>query len=352
MKLRKLKEWFRRHRHKARESQDPSPPATRRSKPPGSPSRGDGLLTRAPVPKPSASKATPARNTRAVRKPVAGKKQAHPVSRQGIPILKPDEDLSVHFSDTAADKTPPVPGTEKTGEAPALQGRSGGASTRPAKAIPRNRMGIRRLDDDADLDAHFMSAVDDTPGEKKSLRPENGGRTQADRILPADIPTNRHGIPRLDNQADLKRLFNAAVDETEGGEALGETLEQSLAHDAPGLMKKKTGGFFPTRRLALKEKLRRYPAPQAQLDLHGFTAPKARQRADSFIRTTRADGLFTLRIIVGKGLHSEGGAVLPDVIEDILMDFKREDIVLSYHWEKRVKRKSGAVIVYLSVPFQ
>ena len=54
---------------------------------------------------------------------------------------------------------------------------------------------------------------------------------------------------------------------------------------------------------------------------------------------------------MGKGLHSEDRAVLPDVIEDLLTDMKREDIVLSYRWEKRVKRKSGAVIVYLAAPF-
>jgi DNA-nicking Smr family endonuclease len=97
--------------------------------------------------------------------------------------------------------------------------------------------------------------------------------------------------------------------------------------------------------------LRRYPEPQAQLDLHGATAPKARQRAESFIRTSVADGLFTLRLIVGKGLHSPEGAVLPDVIEDLLLALKRESLVLTFRWEKGLKRKSGAVIVYLTTAF-
>ena len=76
-----------------------------------------------------------------------------------------------------------------------------------------------------------------------------------------------------------------------------------------------------------------------------------RERAATFIRTAQTDGLYTLRIIVGKGLHSESGAVLPDVIEDLLLELKREGTVLTYRWEKGVKRKSGAVIVYLSPLF-
>ncbi len=351
MNLRKLKKWFRRHRQKARAVQAPSSPATHRSDPTVSPPRGDGPPAKAPAAKKPASKVPPSRKTNNGRYPGTGKENKRPVSRQGIPILKPDEDLSHHFSDVAAEGKSLRTETEEAGGVSQRRGRTKGPSVRPKKSIPLNRQGIRRLDDDADLHAHFMSAGNDALEEKGSRREETRGRKQADRDLMADIPTDRHGIPRLDNQADLKRLFDAAVDESQGGEALGETLRQSLAHDARGLMKEKTGGFFPTRRLSLKEKLRRYPSPQAQLDLHGFTASKARQRADAFIRTAQADGLFTLNVIVGKGLHSEGGAVLPDVIEDLLMDLKREDIVLAYRWEKRSKRKSGAVIVFLTPHF-
>ena len=117
------------------------------------------------------------------------------------------------------------------------------------------------------------------------------------------------------------------------------------------MIKKKTDGFFPTRRLTLKERLKRYPKPQGQLDLHGATALQAEQRTDSYIRTAHTAGTLTLRIIVGKGLHSEAGAVLPDVVEDRLVRLKRDGLVLSYRWDKGVKRKSGAVIVYLEAPF-
>ncbi|OQX20720.1 MAG: hypothetical protein BWK80_35435, partial [Desulfobacteraceae bacterium IS3] len=59
------------------------------------------------------------------------------------------------------------------------------------------------------------------------------------------------------------------------------------------------------------------------------------------------DALRTVRIIVGKGLHSEGKAVLRDVVEEKLVSLKREGMILSFKWEKTNKLKSGAIIVYL-----
>ena len=50
---------------------------------------------------------------------------------------------------------------------------------------------------------------------------------------------------------------------------------------------------------------------------------------------------------MGKGLHSEGGPVLPDVVEDLLKEMKKENIVLAYVWEGKKKIKSGSVVVYL-----
>jgi hypothetical protein len=215
----------------------------------------------------------------------------------------------------------------------------------------RNRVGIRLLDDNTDLHDYFRP----TPRDPSNQRPTGSGQTAGGRrdsdALPPDIPTDRHGIPRLDEATDLHRLLDAAADETDDTQVLGEALQRTLDDDARGLMKQKTGGFFPPRRLSLKEKLRRYPGPQAQLDLHGDTAAKARQRAEMFIRSARAESLLTLRIIVGKGLHSEGEAVLPHVIEDLLLDLKREDVVWRYRWDKRIKRKSGGLIVYLTPDF-
>ncbi|MCK5684767.1 Smr/MutS family protein, partial [bacterium] len=99
--------------------------------------------------------------------------------------------------------------------------------------------------------------------------------------------------------------------------------------------------------MPLKKRLKRYPGVELELDLHGYNAIGAQLKLRSFIQSCKHQGYFTLRIIVGKGLHSENGAVLPDVVEDELKNMKKENFVISYEWEKKHKVQSGAIVVYL-----
>jgi DNA-nicking Smr family endonuclease len=273
------------------------------------------------------------------------------VNRNGIPVLRPGDDLDRLLLETEdagaapdSDDTPwaasPSEGHPREKRAPA--GRTAPEGRRPQAA--RNRHGLPLLSDQDDLHDRFQAAAE---------APLPSGERHADRPQRPDDCRRRdkNGIRVLDDCQDLGRLLQAVPAASPDENDLADALEQSLAHDARTLIKKKTDGFFPTRRLTLKERLKRYPKPQGQLDLHGATALQAEQRTDSYIRTAHADGLFTLRIIVGKGLHSEAGAVLPDVVEDRLVRLKRDGLVLSYRWDKGVKRKSGAVIVYLEAPF-
>ena len=273
------------------------------------------------------------------------------VNRNGIPVLRPGDDLDRLLLETEdagsapdSDDTPraasPSVGHPREKRTPA--GRTAPEGRRPQAA--RNRHGLPLLSDQEDLHDRFQAAA---------AAPSPSGERHADRPQRADDCRRRdkNGIRVLDDCQDLGRLLQAVPAASPDEDDLADALEQSLAHDARTLIKKKTDGFFPTRRLTLKERLKRYPEPQGQLDLHGATALQAEQRTDSYIRTAHADGLFTLRIIVGKGLHSEAGAVLPDVVEDRLVRLKRDGLVLSYRWDKGAKRKSGAVIVYLEAPF-
>jgi hypothetical protein len=50
---------------------------------------------------------------------------------------------------------------------------------------------------------------------------------------------------------------------------------------------------------------------------------------------------------VGKGLHSDLGPVLPDVVEDVLKEMKKQHQVIWYEWDKKKKSTSGAVIVFI-----
>lgn len=141
-------------------------------------------------------------------------------------------------------------------------------------------------------------------------------------------------VKREEREESFAKLFEKYQTDTYQQEMLKEKMH------APGVENKKP--------LTATEKIKLYPqVPQAELDLHGYTGREAGIKAETFIRNTRVRGLKTVRIIVGKGLHSTGKAVLPDVVEAKIIDLKRKKWVLSYKWEKKDKRKSGALIVYL-----
>lgn len=176
---------------------------------------------------------------------------------------------------------------------------------------------------------------------------------------------NKKGIYVFDKGQSVEEVFlsreeagsmiaeHSADRETPGkGPAEDEDFESLLNLSLKGktadrIMQEKSDREGPAP-VPLKKRLKRYPPPESVLDLHGFTGDAAGFRADAYIKNARRQGLFTVRIIVGKGLHSEGGAVLPDVVEDVAVRLKKEGTVLSYMWEKKKKSRSGAVIVYLN----
>ncbi len=172
---------------------------------------------------------------------------------------------------------------------------------------------------------------------------------------------NKHGLPFIDDyeaqflpkdetiEDGVSRSSGAnassalAVEETVWEDLSPESFERLLEESFKA---RKTSRHVP-KPMPLKRRLKRYPRPEKNLDLHGFTAIGAEIKARAFITTAKKQGYFTLRIIVGKGRHSEDGPVLPDVIEDLLKILKEENIVLSFQWEGPKKSKSGAIIVYL-----
>ena len=100
-------------------------------------------------------------------------------------------------------------------------------------------------------------------------------------------------------------------------------------------------------RPTLREKLHHYPPPQETLDLHGTTGVEAESRVAGFVNASTALKFRTVRIITGKGLHTEGPAVLPPLVEAALIELKRTGRILHYAWDKKIREKSGAVVVYL-----
>ena len=174
---------------------------------------------------------------------------------------------------------------------------------------------------------------------------------------------NKHNLPVFDSDKDFLKAFQGDSEQKENvsvrihksihskkqaenearqheEENFAELLEESFRKNAAKPLKKPAP-------VPLKKRLKRYPPPEAVLDLHGYTAIEAQIRTESFIYTCKMQGFFTIRIIVGKGRHSEMKAVLPDVVEDVLNEMKRKNMVLGFDWNKKVKSQSGSIIVYL-----
>lgn len=161
---------------------------------------------------------------------------------------------------------------------------------------------------------------------------------------------NKHktGVRLLTGDEDLASLFMGEEDAADGppdtfADLLESTLDRQNIKAAISEKESPAQAF----QAAVREQIKRYPAPEEEIDLHHFTSGEAERKAEAFIRSAAYHGLKTVRIIVGKGLHSEGRPVLPDVVERTVAGLKKAGMVLTFVWEKQEKRKSGSLIVYL-----
>jgi DNA-nicking Smr family endonuclease len=70
--------------------------------------------------------------------------------------------------------------------------------------------------------------------------------------------------------------------------------------------------------------------PADTLDLHGFTAAQAEARLLDFLRTRSVDASGrVVHVITGRGTRSEGAAVLPGLVRDLLVDDFAEYVIES-----------------------
>ena len=211
-----------------------------------------------------------------------------------------------------------------------------------------NRNGIPVFDREEDLFSVFRDMPEYEHGDQdNNVQVLNPGQD----IVPEKKtnPNNKHGLPILPGSSSLSRLFakKASQVEQEQDEDFPTLLEESLRGKNGAALLRHKREKEPPEPVPLKIKLKRYPHPEDELDLHGDTAVRAVVRSESFLRTAWRAGIFTVSIVVGRGLHSEFGAVLPHVVEDLLVKLKKEGVVLWFEWDRKLKVRSGAVIVYL-----
>jgi len=168
------------------------------------------------------------------------------------------------------------------------------------------------------------------------------------------MSTKRNKIPVLDGHKDLYELFDEqdplrtpSDSAAEGGESFSRMLDDALSGvDQAEIIRQK---YPDDEEQGHKKKRTSFAGnPQADLDLHGCHVREALVRVEIFIETSALQGLKAVRIIVGKGLHSQGSAVLPDAVAEKIVDLKRRGRVATFAWDKKRKSSSGALLVYLA----
>lgn len=225
-----------------------------------------------------------------------------------------------------------------------------------AKSIlRRNKNGIPVFEKDQELFSCFAmeAAVDEDVqlNESFCVRDEislssapEGASVDIGLKANTETKIDKNGIPFLDGKGALSKMF---IRNDEEDENFTDMLESSLRGKSESAMLREKKDKHLPQPMPLKKRLKRYPPPQKQLDLHGFTAIRAQSYAEQYLRRMWRNGFFTVSIIVGRGIHSEAGAVLPGVVEDLLLKLKREGVVLWFEWDRKKKTTSGALMVYL-----
>jgi DNA-nicking Smr family endonuclease len=194
----------------------------------------------------------------------------------------------------------------------------------------KNKNKIRVLDSNQDLNELFIGKPDKRSGKLSDNHSNKPLSHTEESLSPKQSDTEAEPVPEISDKE-----FAELLDISLKGKSMDKMLQEKKERGAPG-------------KVPLSKRLKRYPPPESKLDLHGFTGDGATAKADSYIRTAFNKGIFTLKIVVGKGTHSEFGAVLPGIVQDLLIKLKNEGLVLHFSWEKKKKLKSGAIIVYLN----
>ena len=126
-----------------------------------------------------------------------------------------------------------------------------------------------------------------------------------------------------------------------------ELLEEFMPSDIKKVIKEKEGNSGREHH-RLHEVIDQHQV-DAELDLHNHTREGAKRAIGYFIQNSHYNKLKKLRIITGKGTHSEEGrSVLRSIAEEKIIELKKQGLVKSFKWEQGEMAKSGAIIVYLN----
>ena len=177
------------------------------------------------------------------------------------------------------------------------------------KKKQNTKQGIKRLSLDDNL---FEEVIEESEPEKNFWEMLDESLSVKRSDVKDGKQQTKQGIKKLSLEDDL---FKDIDESNEPEESFNELLKESLTNkSSQALIQEKIAASSEETSLSKISKLVNYPEPQDEIDLHGLNGDEAELKTDFFIRDSKARGLVTIRIIVGKGTHSEGRAILPDIV--------------------------------------
>ena len=85
--------------------------------------------------------------------------------------------------------------------------------------------------------------------------------------------------------------------------------------------------------------------PDHTLDLHGMLKDEAIRKVEMIVKEMRIRKITKLRIITGKGKHSQDEPVIPQAVDSLLLTLKKASFIRFMKWENRTVKGSGFVDV-------
>lgn len=211
----------------------------------------------------------------------------------------------------------------------------------------KSRTGIPIIKKNADLEQMMRGSRTSSPEAREKLSAHQKRKKTLSPKRPSASRKNRHGIPILRDGVDFDLVFHSKEEKSGAEENFAALLEKSLGSRELDALLHEKKQKPPSPPLPLKERIARYPAPEETLDLHGFSGIQASLKTEVFLEGAKAKGLFTVRIITGKGLHSDGPAILPGIVEQKILELKKKEVILAHKWENKSGKPHGSVQVFL-----
>lgn len=94
-------------------------------------------------------------------------------------------------------------------------------------------------------------------------------------------------------------------------------------------------------------------SPEEEVDFHSFRPGVTRREIEEFthevIQDLKVRHISRVRFIIGKGLHSKQGPVVPPIVLELLEELKRDSSIREFFFERTPNgtTNQGAVIIVL-----